>query len=147
MINREEIKNVDQFTYLGSLITSDRRCTKEITKRIILAKDSFNKMSVIFKNRQLKLKTKLRLLECFVWPVLLYRCDAWTINKNMRERIDAVEMWFLRRILRISWVDKVRNEKVLKKAGVKRSLMKIIRIRQMQFLRHVMKSKKWNTRL
>ena len=55
-----------QFTYLGSLITSDGRCTKEIRKRIVLAKDSFNKMSTVFKNRQLKLRTKIRLLECFV---------------------------------------------------------------------------------
>ena len=98
-------------------------------------------MSTIFKNRQLKLRTKIWLLECFVWPVLLYGCDAWIINKNMRERIDAVEIWFLRRILRISWVDKVTNEEVLKKAGVKRSLIKVIRKRRMQFLGHVMRSK------
>ena len=80
------------------------------------------------------------MLECYVWSVLLYGCDAWTINESMKKRIEAAEMWFLGRMLRTSWIDKASNEEVLRKAGVKRSLMKVIRKRQMQFLGHAMRS-------
>ena len=59
----------------------------------------------------------------------------------MKKRIEAAEMWFLRRMLRISWIDKVSNEEVLRKARVKRNLMKVIRKKQMQFLGHAMRSK------
>jgi len=140
-IKGEEIKNVEKFTYLGSLITSDGRSVTEIKKRIGMAKEVFNKMSAVFKNRQLKVKTKVRVLECYVWSVLLYGCDAWTVNENMKERLKSVEMWFLRRMLRISWTERVTNEEVLRRAGVKRTLMKVIRKRQMQFLGHVMRCK------
>ena len=96
-------------------------------------------MSAVFKNRQLKVTTKIRILECYVWSVLLYGCDAWTINICMEKRIEAVEMWFLRRMIRIPWTDRVSNEEVLKRAKVKRQLMKVIRKRQMQFLGHIMR--------
>ena len=80
------------------------------------------------------------MLECYAWSVILYECDAWTINESMEKRTEAAEMRFLRRMLRISWIEKVSNEEVLRKAGVERSLMKVIRKRQMQFLGHAMRS-------
>ena len=130
-INEESVKYVQKFSYLGSLVTSDGKCTNEIRKRIALLKNIFNLRSA-FKNRQPKLKTKIRMLECYVWSVLLFGCDAWTINESMKNRIEAAEIWFLRRMLRISRIDKVSIEEILRKAGVKRSLMKVIRKRQMQ---------------
>ena len=57
----------------------------------------------------------------------------------MEGRLQAVEIWFLRRIFRISWTDHVINEEVLRKAGKERSLMKFIRKRQLQFLGHIMR--------
>ena len=57
----------------------------------------------------------------------------------MEGRLQAVEIWFLRRIFRISWTDHVINEEVLRKAGKERSLMKFIRKRQLQFFQHIMK--------
>ena len=86
-------------------------------------------MNAVSKNGQLQVKTKIRILKCCVWSVLLYGCDAWTISKSMKIRIEAVEMWFTKRILRISMTDRVSNEEVLERARVKRQLMTVNRKR------------------
>ena len=74
-------------------------------------------------------------------PVLMYGCEAWTISKEIENRLKVTEMWFLRRMLRISYVDKIRNEEVLERAGTTRSLVKKTRKRQAVFFGHVMRRK------
>ena len=139
--NGEIITQVEKFKYLGYMLTSDGRCDTEIKKRIAIAKDSFSKMSPIFKNHNLTMKTKFRVLKTYVWSVLLYGCENWTITEALRNRLEAAEMWFIRRMLRISWRAKKTNEFVLKKAGVKRSLNQTIRKRQMEFVGHLNRHK------
>ena len=133
----EIIQQVDKFSYLGFTLSSDGTCTAEIKKRIAVAKDSFNKMRPIFKNRNLRLSTKIRVLKAYVWSVLLYGCECWKITKEAERRLEAAEMWFLRRMMNISWKDKVSNEKVLLQCGTIRSMLKTIRKRQLTFLGHI----------
>ena len=137
----EQIKQVLHFKYLGYIITSDGRCDAEIKRRIAIAKDSFNKMSSILRNKNISMKTKIRVLKAYVWSVLLYGCECWNISTVLRKKLEATEMWFLRRMLRISWEEKRTNESVLEEAGVERSLMKTIRKRQLQFLGHINRHK------
>ena len=85
------------------------------------------------------MKTRLRVLNCYVYPVLMYGSEAWTITTELRKRLESCEVWFLRRMLRISWMDKVSNEEVFQTAEVKRKLLHDIRIRQLGFLGHVMR--------
>ena len=87
------------------------------------------------------MKTKFRVLKTYVWSVLLYGCENWTITEALRNRLEAAEMWFIRRMLRISWRAKKTNEFVLKEAGVKRSLNQTIRKRQMEFVGHLNRHK------
>ena len=110
-------------------------------KRITMAKASFNKMSPILKNRNISMNTKMKVLKCYVWSTLLYGCECWTITKDSENKIEATEMWFLRRLLRISWKEKKSNEVVLDEAHVGRSMLKTIRKRQMQFLGHLNRHK------
>ncbi|KAG1714985.1 TBC1 domain family member 13 [Nymphon striatum] len=110
-------------------------------RRIAIAKDSFNKMKPILTNRNISLTTKNRVLKAYVWSTLLYGCECWTINKVLKKKLEATEMWFLRRMLKISWKEKKTNEFVLENAGTKRSLIKTIRKRQMQFLGHLNRHK------
>ena len=138
-IDSEEIEEVDSFNYLGSLITSDSRCTKEIRKRIAIAKGKFRDMRSIFTNRNLSMKLKIRLLKCYVWSILTYGCEAWTITPDLEDNIKAAEMWFLRRIMKISYLDRVTNEEVLRRAGVERELLANITKRQFQFLGHIIR--------
>ena len=113
----------------------------EIKKRIAIAKDAFQKLSPILKNRSISMNTKFRVLKTHVWFVMVYGCECWTLTKDIEKRIEAAEMWFIRRMLRISWTDRKSNECVLQEANVQRSLIKTIRKRQLEFLGHVSRRK------
>ena len=57
----------------------------------------------IFKSRDITLPTKIRLVKAMVFPLVMYRCESWTVKKAEQRRIDAVDLWSLRRLLRVSW--------------------------------------------
>ena len=82
---------------------------------------------------------KLKFLKCYVLSTLLYGCESWTISETIKKRLEATEMWFLRRMMRIPWVKKVTNERVLELAGTGRSLLTTIRKRQLQFIGHTIR--------
>ncbi|GFO41308.1 UDP-glucuronosyltransferase 2a1-like [Plakobranchus ocellatus] len=69
----------------------------------------------------------------------MYGCEAWTISKQIQNKLEATEMWFLRRMLRIPWTAKKTNEKVLNEANKRRSLGRTITKRHATFLGHVMR--------
>ena len=83
------------------------------------------------------METRLRVLHCYIHPVLMYGSEAWTIASDLRKCLESCELWFLRRMMRIPWTDKLTNEEVLQRAGVERKLIGEIRTRQMRFLRHM----------
>ena len=74
-----------------------------------------------------------------IMPIYMgkHRCECWTITSDIEKKIEAAEMWFIRRMLRISWAEKKTNVNVLREGNVQRSLLKTIRKRQMEFLGHV----------
>ena len=133
------INQVSAFNYLGSTITEDARCMKEIKKRIVLAKSAFSKLNNILRNTSLSMRTRMQVLNYYVYPVLLYGSKTWSITSDMRKHLESCEMWFLRRMMRIPWTDKVRNEEVLQRAGAGMKLILEIRTKQMRFLGHLMR--------
>ena len=138
-IEGRRITQVQNYKYLGVVVTDDGRCRTEVQKRIGMAKTSFNSMRKVLTNMNLGMKIRLRVLKCFVWSVLLYGCEAWTLDKTLKRRIEAVEMWFLRRTLRLPWTARITNERVLEMAGVKRELLNVVRRRQLKFLGHLLR--------
>ncbi|XP_069972232.1 uncharacterized protein [Penaeus vannamei] len=141
-IGQEKIKKVQKFNYLGSMVSEDGRCDTEIRKRIGIAKDTFQKLGTVFKDRRLGSETKVRVLDCYVNSVLLYGSECWTISAQMEKRLEATEMWFFRRMLRISWTDHVTNQEILQRVGRKKTLMMTLRRRQLEFLGHAMRKEK-----
>ena len=137
--NGENIKQVRKFNYLGSLLTSDGKCDSEIRRRIALSREAFSKKKSVLTSSKIGLVTRQRILCCYVWSVLLYGCETWNISSAMKKRLEAVEIWFLRRMLKISWMDRKTNEFVLATTGVNRKLLATIRKRKMTFLGHVMR--------
>ena len=133
----QQVKQVDKFKYLGYLLTSDGRCTPEVQKRVAVAKVTFKGLTPIMNNRNIGMDTKMRILKAYVWSVLLYGCECWTVTTGIQKKLEAAEMWFLRRILRISWKEKRSNQEVLEMANAERTLIKTIRRRQMKFMGHV----------
>lgn len=130
---------VREFKYLGSIISEKVDCEKDIKTRITIAKTTFAKMKKILTNVSMNMKLRLRMLKCYVWSTLTYGCEAWTLKKNMAERLEAVEMWFLRRMMRIPWTARVTNEEVLRRAGTERCLLGNVRRRQLGFVGHILR--------
>ena len=129
----ERIKQVSTIKYLGFTITADARPNTEIKKRKALSKDTFTKLKSIFTTRNIKVYTKINTLKAYIWYILLCGCECWTLTKDLERRLEAAEMWYIRKIMRISWTEKKSNEEVMEMAGYKGSLLKIIRKTQLHF--------------
>ena len=121
------LDQVRAFRYFGSLLTADGKWDSEITSRIAMGKAAFGQMRTMLRNLGIGMQTKVRLLKANVWSVMLFGCESWTISKEMRRRLEAAEIWFVRRMLRIPWPARRTNEEVLRRAGVKRELLTMIR--------------------
>ena len=112
-LGNEKIKQVQEFEYLGSIITSDVKSDKDIKRRIAIAKKKFIEKKSIFTNSKISIETRKRFLKCYIWSDFLYGSESWTICAEMKRKLEATEMWCYRRMLKISWKEFVSNEKVL----------------------------------
>ena len=99
----------------------------------------FQKMKNILCNKSLSLNVRKRVLKCYTEPVLLYGSESWNVNEQIRKNLEATEMWFPRRMLRIPWIARVTNIDCLKEANETRQLYTTIRKRQTAFFGHVMR--------
>ena len=134
------VKQVNEFKYLGSIITEEGSSEKDIKIRIAIAKTAFGKLKKLLTNISMNFQLRVRLLQSHVWSTLLYGCEGWTLKKHTVEKLEAAEMWFLRRMFRVPWTARETNEAILNRAGMQRSLIKTIRRRQLKFLGHTLRS-------
>ena len=100
-IGNEEFEVVKDFNYLGAMIEKEGTCEKEIKRRIGMGKTTMKKLEGIMKDSDITTKTKIKLTETLVFPVMMYGCESWTMRKAERRRIDAFELWCWRRVLKI----------------------------------------------
>ena len=138
-VNQNNLSQVESFKYLGTMITSDGRSDTEIKSRIGQAKTAFQNMRHVLVNKEMPDNLKRRIFQCYVEPIMLYACETWTMNADTKRKIEAAEMWFIRRMLRVSWTERKTNEDVLKEANTKRKLLNKIRKRQGKFFGHIMR--------
>ena len=97
------IKTVRNFILGGSKITADGDCSHEIKRRLLLGRKVMTNLDSVLKSRDITLPTKVHLVKAMVFPVVMYGCESWTINKAEHQRIDAFELWCWRRLLRVPW--------------------------------------------
>ena len=102
-IDGETVETVSDFIFLGSKITADGDCSHEIKRRLLLGRKVMSKLDSIFKSRDITLPTKVHLVKAMVFPVVMYGCESRTVKKAERQRIDAFELWYWRRLLRVPW--------------------------------------------
>ena len=141
-VHGNPLEQVDRFVYLGSVFTSDGRCEQDIRQRVAIAKSAFTSLEKILKNRNINIQLRCRLLKCYVWSTLLYGSEAWTVSTKMWNKLEATEMWFLRKMQRISYTEHVTNVEVLRRAHTTRKLMNEMVNRQVKFYGHVMRKDK-----
>ena len=92
-IDKETMETVTEFIFLGSKITADGDCSHEIKRRLLLGRKVMTNLDSIFKSRDITLPTKVHIIKAIkVFPVVLYRCESWTIKQAEHQRIDAFEL-------------------------------------------------------
>ena len=106
----------------GSKITADGNCNHEIKRRLLLGRKVLTNLDCILKSRDISLPTKFYLVKALVFPVVMYGCESWTIKKPESLRIDAFELWYWKRLLKVSWSARRSNQSILKENYPKYSL-------------------------
>ena len=106
----------------GSKITADGDCSHEIKRRLLLGRKAMTNLNSILKSRDITLPTKVHLVKSMVFPVVTYECESWTIKKAEPQRIDALELWCCRRLLRVPWMARRSNQSILKEMSPEYSL-------------------------
>ena len=100
-IDGETVETVSDFIFGGSKITADGDCSHEIKRRLLLGRKVMTNLDSILKNRDITLPTKVCLVKAMVFPVVRYGCESWAVRKAERQKIDAFELWYWRRLLRV----------------------------------------------
>ena len=107
-------ETVADFIFLGSKISADGDCSHEIKRHLFLGRKVMTNLDSTLKSRDITLRTKVCLVKAIVFPVVMYGCESWTIKKFERQRIDAFELQFWRRLLRVPWTVRRSNQSILK---------------------------------
>ena len=142
MANRwGNMETVTDFIFLGSKITADSDCNHEIKRRLLLGRKVMTNLDSILKTRDITLPTKVHLVKAMDFPVVMYGCEIWTIKKAEHRRIDASELWYWRKLLRVSWTERKSNQSILKKMSPEYSLQRLMLKLKLQYFGHLM----WRT--
>ena len=81
---------------------------------LLLGRKAMTNLDIILKSRDITLPPKVHVVKAMVFPVVMYRCENWPIKKAECRRIDAFELWFWRRLLRVPWTERRSNQSILK---------------------------------
>ena len=108
------METVTDFIFLGSKITADGYCSREIKRHLLLGRKAMTNLDSILKSRDITLPTKVRVTKAVVFPVVMYRCESWTIKKTEHQRIDAFELWCCKILLRVPWTARRSNQSILR---------------------------------
>ena len=109
------------YIWVSSVITSDTRHTRELKPRIAMAKPAFNKQTLCISRLELNVRKKP--VKCYSWSVALCGAETWTLGNVDQKYRESFEMRFWRRMEKISWIDRVRNEEVLHGAKEESSIL------------------------
>ena len=135
-IDRE---TVSDFIFWGSKITADGDCSHEIKRGLLLGRKVISNLDIILKSRDITLSTKVHLVKAMVFPVVMYRCESWTLKKGECRRIDAFELWCWRRLLRVPWTARRSNQSILKEISPGCSLERLVVKLKLQYFGHLMR--------
>ena len=126
------------FIFLGSKITVDGDCNHEIKRHLLLGRKAMTNLDSIFKSRDITLPTKVHLVKAMVFPVVMYRCESWTMKRAECPRIDAFKLWYQRRLLRVPWTARRSNQSILKEISLEYSMEGLMLKLKLQYFGHLM---------
>ena len=132
MIDQTKVQNVEYLNYFGSMITNDARCTLEIKSRISVEKQHSTRRRIFSPTNVLNLSTKL--VKYCICIIDLYGAKTLTLRKVDQKLFESFEMWFWRKMEKISWTDRVRNDKVLYTVKEGRNILHKIKRRKSKWM-------------
>ena len=138
MANRWGTMETD-FILGGSKITADSVCSHEVKRGLLLGRKAVSNLDSILKSRDITLPTKVSLVKAMVFPMVMYGCESWTIEKAEHQRTDAFELWCWRRLLRVPWTAKRSNQSILKEINSEDSLERMMLKLKLQYFGHLMR--------
>ena len=121
-----------------SKITADGDCSHEIKRCLLLGRKVMTNLDSIFKSRDIALPTKVCLVKAMLFPMVMYGCENWTIEKAECQRIDAFELWCWRRLLRVPWTARRTNQSILNEISPEYSLEGRMLKLKLQYFGHLM---------
>src|SRR5574337_755078 len=139
-IDGETVETVSEFIFWGSKITADGDCSHEIKRHLLLGRTVMTNLDRILKSRDITLPTKVPLVKAMVFPVVMYGCESWTIKKAEHQRIDALELWCWRRLLRVSWTARRSNQFILKEISSEYSSEGLMLKFKLQYFGHLVRT-------
>ena len=104
----------DRLYLLGLQSTVNGDCNHEIKRHLLLGRKDSDNLDNTLKSRDNPLLTKVHIVKAMVFPVFMYECESWTIKKAEHQRIDAFELWYWRRLMRVPWTSRITNQSILK---------------------------------
>ena len=121
-IDGETMETVTDFILGGSKITADDDCSHETKRCLFFGRNAMTNPDSILKNRNITLLTKVHIVKAMAFPVVMYGCESQTIKKAKCRKIDAFELWYWRRLLRVPWTARRSNQSILKEISPEYSL-------------------------
>ena len=137
-IDREKVETGSDFIFLGSKITADGDYSHEIKRCLLLGRKIMTNLDGVFKSRDITLPTKVRLVKAMIFPLVMCGCESWTVKKAEHQRIDAFELWYWRRLLRVPWTARRSNQSILKEISPGCSLEGLMLKLKFQYFNHLM---------
>ena len=137
-IDGETVETVADFIFGGSKITADGDCSCEIKRCLLFGRKVMTNLDSIFKSKDITLLTKVHLVKAMVFPVVMYGCENWTVNKTELGSIDVFELWCWRRLLKVPWTARRSNQSILKEISPGISLKGMMLKVNLQYFGHLM---------
>ena len=123
----------------GSKITADGDCNHELKRHLLQVRKTMTNLDNILKSRDIPLPTNVYLIKAMFFSVVVYGCQSWTIKKAEHQRIDAFELWCLRRLLRVPWTTRRSNQSILKEISPECSLEGLMLKLKLQYFGHLIR--------
>ena len=133
----ETVETVADFILGSSKITADGDCSHEIKRRLLLGRKVTTNLDSILKKQRHYFVNKVCLVKAMVFPVVMYGCESWTIEKAEHQRIDAFELWCCRRLLRVLWTARRSNQSILKEISPEYPLEGLMLKLKLQYFGHL----------
>ncbi|XP_078619529.1 uncharacterized protein LOC144886675 [Branchiostoma floridae x Branchiostoma japonicum] len=137
-VNNNQVEIVDQFTYLGSVLSNSGDVEPDINCRIGKAAAVFRRLRKVWSTSTISLDTKLRLYNSIVLPTAVYAGETWKSSARLNKKLDVFHQRNLRKILKVRWQEHITNEEILRRAN-SQPLSKIITGKRMQLAGHILR--------